>query len=586
MRQKDRLGQDIFLVGMHGPLRRWLALVFCEIAGREMEYLALTQDTTESDLKQRREILPGGSSMYFDQSAVNAALHGRILIVEGLEKVERNVMPVLNNLLENREIALEDGRFLLPRDRYDQLTEEQRIASRLVPVHPRFRVIALGVPVPPFPGNPLDPPLRSRFQARRIDPAPRRGLLSAIRNDWAPTLEPPVAQALVNFARGIFDLGMSTGEGTGVESAQVAFHEIMYVGEAGVLSAARLMDTFPQMPFETAARRAYPEAALYTLTQLESRDMMLDMLGRLSDYDEPGYSSEYRVVSTAASGPEEVTLGFAPEAGGEPVELTVRGGGTPPILPEPDASTLQDHHWQLITGMLQSHCIGRDLCLIGSRGSGKSFIARQFAAALGYAPVETLFVYADMTSRDLLQRRTTGNEAETLWQPTPLAIALRTGRLAILDGVNRLPQGTISALLRLIEDREITLFDGSRYVKPERYIRMQEELGLTEAMLTERNIFPVHPSFRILALATPPTRGQPWLTNEMLHLFHFFQLDMDITSEIGRQHSAELVRSVVPDIEDDVAPKLAAFAASLAEIDADDASTMAGSMSVRMMLRV
>ena len=64
----------------------------------------------------------------------------------------------------------------------------------------------------------------------------------------------------------------------------------------------------------------------------------------------------------------------------------------------------------------------------------------------------------------------------------PLAIALRTGRLAILDGVNRLPPGTISALLRLIEDREITLFDGSRYVKPERYIRMQEELGLTEAI--------------------------------------------------------------------------------------------------------
>jgi hypothetical protein len=72
--------------------------------------------------------------MYFDQSAVNAALYGRILIVEGLEKVERNVMPVLNNILENREIALEDGRFMLPRDRYDQLTEKQRTDSRLVPV--------------------------------------------------------------------------------------------------------------------------------------------------------------------------------------------------------------------------------------------------------------------------------------------------------------------------------------------------------------------------------------------------------------------------------------------------------------------
>ena len=91
-------------------------------------------------------------------SAVNAALYGRILIVEGLEKVERNVMPVLNNLLENREIALEDGRFLLPKERYDSMTEQQRKESNLVPVHPNFRVIALGVPVPPFPGNPLDPP--------------------------------------------------------------------------------------------------------------------------------------------------------------------------------------------------------------------------------------------------------------------------------------------------------------------------------------------------------------------------------------------------------------------------------------------
>lgn len=32
--------------------------------------------------------------------------------------------------------------------------------------------MALGVPCPPFPGNPLDPPLRSRFQARHISRVP------------------------------------------------------------------------------------------------------------------------------------------------------------------------------------------------------------------------------------------------------------------------------------------------------------------------------------------------------------------------------------------------------------------------------
>jgi MoxR-like ATPase len=510
---------------------------------------------------------------------VSAALHGRVLIVEGLEKVERNVMPVLNNLLENREIALEDGRFMLPRDRYDALSPEQRVASRLVPVHPRFRVIALGIPVPPFPGNPLDPPLRSRFQARRIYPAPRRGLLTAIRNEYAPTLPPSVAQKLVSFAQSIQDMGMATSNQRGVEMAQVAFHELMYMGEGGLLSAARLLDTFPQLTMGAALSRIYPEAALYTLTQLESRAAIVGMISELSDEDDPAFVSQYRVVSVAKSGPEHVSMQFAPITGGDPVEVTVLGGIAPATLPPTEGSTLQDHHWELLSSMLQSHSIGRDLLLIGSRGSGKSFIARHFAQALGYAPVETLFVYADMTSRDLLQRRTTGAAKETLWQPTPLAIALRTGRLAILDGINRLPLGTISALLRLIEDREITLFDGSRYVKPERYQIMQDELGLSVEVLTERGIFPVHPGFRILALATPPSRGQPWLTNEVLHLFHFFTLQMDMTSEEGRGHTTNLVQSVVPSLAENVAPTLSIFAAKLAEIDEDNANTTNGSMS-------
>ena len=459
MRQKDLLGQDMFLVGMHGPLRRMLAFIFCEKAGREMEYLPLTQDTTESDLKQRREILAGGSSEYVDMSAVLAALHGRILIIEGLEKVERNVMPVLNNLLENREIALEDGRFLLPQERYDSMTEQQRRESNLVPVHPDFRVIALGVPVPPFPGNPLDPPLRSRFQGRRVDPAPRRGLLSAIREEWAPTLPDGIAQTLCQLSRGIYSLGQQAGDESGQDGAKVAFSELMYLGDAGVLSSARLLEVFPQLSVQAAVDRVYPRAALYTLTQIESRDMISGMLTAAGSLDD-GSVSDYRVASAVVSDDHSVSstsvaLEFVPLSGGETVMLTVPGGAAEPVLPAVDDGTMQDHHWSLLTSMLQSHCIGNDVLIVGERGSGKTFIGQQFASALGYAPVETLFIYKDMTSRDLLQRRTTGSEKETLWQPTPLAIAVRTGRLAILDGINRLPPGTISALLRLIEDREV-----------------------------------------------------------------------------------------------------------------------------------
>lgn len=70
---------------------------------------------TSSGWSQRRVSL--------SQCAVRAATQGRVLVLEGLEKAERNVLPVLNNLLENREMQLEDGRFLMSAERYDKLLQ-------------------------------------------------------------------------------------------------------------------------------------------------------------------------------------------------------------------------------------------------------------------------------------------------------------------------------------------------------------------------------------------------------------------------------------------------------------------------------
>jgi hypothetical protein len=102
----------MFLIGSPGPERRRLAFRFAEILKREIEYLPITRDTTESDLKQRRE-LRGGGVVFVDQAPVRAALHGRLLIIDGIERAERNVLPTLNNLLENREMNLEDGRTIV-----------------------------------------------------------------------------------------------------------------------------------------------------------------------------------------------------------------------------------------------------------------------------------------------------------------------------------------------------------------------------------------------------------------------------------------------------------------------------------------
>jgi hypothetical protein len=170
--KKDNLGQDVMLMGPPGRYRRDVVRLYASLTNREVEYLAVSRDTTFSDLKQRREIR-AGTAEYSDQCVVRAAVHGRILLLDGIEKAERNVLPIINNLMENREMSLSDGRFLTDPNRYDELlkthTDAELHEQGLVRVSHEFRVVALSLPVPAYAGFPLDPPLRSRFQARYVD---------------------------------------------------------------------------------------------------------------------------------------------------------------------------------------------------------------------------------------------------------------------------------------------------------------------------------------------------------------------------------------------------------------------------------
>ena len=83
MMKKQLLGQDIFLIGPPGPARRRLAMQFCELTQREVEYLCLSQDITESDIKQRREV-QNKTVFYMDSASVKAALEGRVLVLLSL----------------------------------------------------------------------------------------------------------------------------------------------------------------------------------------------------------------------------------------------------------------------------------------------------------------------------------------------------------------------------------------------------------------------------------------------------------------------------------------------------------------------
>jgi von Willebrand factor A domain-containing protein 8 len=63
-------------------------LLYASLLGREVEWVSITRDTSEADLKQRKEFSKN-RTMYVNQAPVRAALNGSLLILEGLEKAER-----------------------------------------------------------------------------------------------------------------------------------------------------------------------------------------------------------------------------------------------------------------------------------------------------------------------------------------------------------------------------------------------------------------------------------------------------------------------------------------------------------------
>ena len=101
---------------------------------------------------------------------------------------------------------------------------------------------------------------------------------------------------------------------------------------------------------------------------------------------------------------------------------------------------------KLINEMLESYDVG-DFCIVGPRGCGKSILVSKIAEILG-KETESIVLYQDMTSRDLVQQRTTLDNGDTVWRFSPLVSAALEGKIAVLDGIHRIHPSTLSVLHR------------------------------------------------------------------------------------------------------------------------------------------
>jgi von Willebrand factor A domain-containing protein 8 len=382
-------------------LRRGLVLKYAQLTNREIEYVPLSKDCTDSDLKQRREI-SGGTAHYVDQACVRAAINGRILILDGIEKAERNVLPILNNLLENREMSLEDGRFLVHPKRYDSLakTNEMSVMNswKLVRVSDQFIVMALGLPVPPYVGHPLDPPLRSRFQSKDIKSP---GFDSQIKHlkKLAPNAKPELIERLVSVAT---VLGSMTFDDGGIEIPEFPISvdtSVLVLEKFPHIKPRFLLDLlypWPLLPTCSAEQRSVIEASYHRFGMLgfdiikrpkirtENNELNEDIFQCT-----PGYNvSDIKLLESKNNSilsnfsVHKVDLNFHSEMENGKSHLVQIFGGDDD-LSTADFFVETNYHRNMFNSMLIAHSVG-DFCVLGGKGVGKSALIRHFSINLGY----------------------------------------------------------------------------------------------------------------------------------------------------------------------------------------------------------
>ncbi|XP_059607607.1 von Willebrand factor A domain-containing protein 8 [Phlebotomus argentipes] len=563
MLQKDNLGQDIFLLGRPGPLRRNVAMQFIELTQRELEYVALSRDTTESDLKQRREI-ESGTAKYHDQSAVRAAINGRVLVIEGVEKAERNVLPVLNNLLENREMNLEDGRLLIPAERYDKLMEqygaEELRRWGLVRVSEDFRVIALGLPVPKYRGAPLDPPLRSRFQARDVTNLSYQEIFSGMRS-VAPNADPEKLRQILSFGFAIQQADAKTNlPDFPIDSAY---------------SAAKILNNNKSLSAFDVIYRLYPYRSFMPKESHEAVNTLLKSL----NIKESEVSGDQEITHVHSEGESVASVTVSSHRVGN-VVVAVPSGGRKYNLDSPMGRFVSTGYQNnLLADVMQSFAVG-DVCLLGPKGCGKSALVMELCNLLGQS-VESMVLYQDMTGRDLIQQRTTKINGDTIWRDSALLRAALAGRVAVLDGIHRIHNSTVSILHRLVHDRELQLYDGRRLVSHERFDDLLA-MGATPGSLEAKGVLRIHPSFRIVALAEPPVldTGANWLTPEMLSLFTFHEV-----RNLSQKEEIHIINSLYGEIGPSL-EKILNLAQFLRDAKDPIMKNLAGTLSTRQLLRI
>lgn len=170
------------------------------------------------------------------------------------------------------------------------------------------------------------------------------------------------------------------------------------------------------------------------------------------------------------SGQHSAQLTFE-RSGLESIVVPVAAGPNPfAAFPPLSTSTLHltPRFTQQLTSLFQLHALKRDILILPpssslqSSSSSTTLLVSTFAQLLGYT-LRTVHLYKELGGRELFMRRVVESSGVTSWAASPLVEGALEGCLVHLESIDALGS-TAAVLTRLLEDREIELWEGKRLV--------------------------------------------------------------------------------------------------------------------------
>lgn len=461
---------------------------------------------------------------------IEAAINGRLAILDNIDRLPEGSLAVIQRLIQDREVNLYDGTRLIPLERYNSLKSEGQDLRNVLPIHPSFRIIAIGQLSNPSVVKSsklnqfLNAELLTMFNIHYLDPLPLEESYSIIHKLY-PHVPKNTADSLVTLSHKLNAVKKELGTIYSLRQ---------------ILRTCKRLEKFP---FENLHKILQRELLARFMSD-EAKGRLERLLHATVDtLEEPVQEkSKEKLNKFLEASRKKIEKTTQPHHHSS--SSTTNSQGTH-LIPKIEFYDIP-MHMQILDEMYQDFSIGEHLLLVGNQGSGKNKLTDSFLERL-HLPRQYIQLHRDTTVQTLTIQPTL-KDGRIVWEDSPMVIAAREGHVLVIDEADKASLEVVCVLKALV-DGEMTLSDGRRIVDLNRYPSLDS---------SSSQVIPLHPQFRMIVLANRP--GWPFLGNDFYSecgdLFSCFAIDNpDLESEI------QLLKFYGPNVPDSTLKKLAlAFA--------------------------